>query len=371
MGLIKLAEELAKRRVSKVEAKEKDVSDLLSKSKSKIIQNELAARGRIFCVSAEGFDGLLGFEPYPQIRLGKELAEVARANSLGGVIHSDEFEKQGISKEEAHAIRKALGAGEHSGLVLIAGDERLVKSAAKGIMLRLSAALSGVPAETRAATEEGESRYLRPRPGPARMYPETDIPEVVVTEGRRESLFGMLPESWEEKVRGIEREFSLSAEQALQVYDSELSDVFVETARESKLEPSLIASVMVEMPVRLSREGVPQEKLGAPVLLELIALLEKGAIAKEAVPEVLRKVGTGEAKNVEEAAAVLGLRPMSTRDLEALVDQVIKEKEELVTQTGENAFSPLMGEVMKRARGRIDGKLVSEVLRKKLRKAAK
>jgi len=44
-------------------------------------------------------------------------------------------------------------------------------------------------------------------------------------------------------------------------------------------------------------------------------------------------------------------------------------KRDLVTERGEAAAGPLMGLVMERLRGRADGKLVSEVLREKLRGA--
>jgi len=64
----------------------------------------------VTCLSVSGFAGLLGFEPFPGIRLGKELAEIARTNGLGGVIHSDEFGKQGIAENEAAALRSLTGA---------------------------------------------------------------------------------------------------------------------------------------------------------------------------------------------------------------------------------------------------------------------
>ena len=40
----------------------------------------------------------------------------------------------------------------------------------------------GIPIDTRLATPTGETKFLRPRPGAARMYPETDIPPIIITE---------------------------------------------------------------------------------------------------------------------------------------------------------------------------------------------
>ena len=41
-------------------------------------------------------------------------------------------------------------------------------------------AMSGVPEETRKMLEGGSTAYMRPLPGAARMYPETDVVPVLV-----------------------------------------------------------------------------------------------------------------------------------------------------------------------------------------------
>ena len=56
-----------------------------------------------------------------------------------------------------------------------------LEEAARVVVDRLNAALRGVPEETRGANPDGTTRFLRPRPGAARMYPETDLPPIKVT----------------------------------------------------------------------------------------------------------------------------------------------------------------------------------------------
>ena len=56
-----------------------------------------------------------------------------------------------------------------------------INFAIDSIIKRIEEAKMGVPAETRQATPNGETVYLRPRPGASRMYPETDIPPISVT----------------------------------------------------------------------------------------------------------------------------------------------------------------------------------------------
>ena len=66
--------------------------------------------------------------------------------------------------------------------LIIAGEKISVKFAIDSIINRIELAKNGPPAETRAATQNGDTIFLRPRPGASRMYPETDIPTVKVTD---------------------------------------------------------------------------------------------------------------------------------------------------------------------------------------------
>lgn len=370
VGLVKVAEELAKRKVVSPECSHEDISGLMENSGSAVIRRQLKAGNKVVCVVAPGYAGLLGWEPFGGVRIGKELAELARANSLGGVIHSDEFGKQGVSAEEEARLRKAVRASREDGLVLVAGPAERVDVAVPLMEERLAQAVRGVPAETRAATEEGETRYLRPRPGAQRMYPETDIPVLAVTVDRMKRLAEVAPEPWDLKVKRYEKEYSLSGEMALKLYDSERAQLFESLCSRFTMEPSVIATVVLDLPVRLSREGVDEEKMTDDLLGEVVKAVAEGRLAKEAAPDVLKAVASGEARDVASAAGKLGFAPMSTAELEQLIDKVVEEERKLVLERGESAFSPLMGEVMKRARGRADGGLVSRLLKEKLNKTA-
>ena len=371
MGLLAIKKELEKRGLNAVETSVADVSEAMAGTGSRVLQKQLKQGGRISCVRAVGLAGVLGHEPYPGVRLGRELAEVARANSLGGVIHSDEFPKQGIGEEEAAALRGRVGAKEADALVLVAGSPSKVDATVPLIVERLRQAVAGVPAETRAATEDGESKYMRPRPGAQRMYPETDIPEIAVTAEMRRRALQSLPEPWTEKVKRLGSEYSLSSEMALKVYDSEYSRLFEELCRELKIEPSVVAATLVDLPVRLAREGLGEGSVTQDALVATLRAIASGRVAKEAATDVLRAVASGKSKDVAAAIDSLGLRPMGRPEVESAVESVLAEEAKLIAEKGEMAFSPLMGEVMARARGRADGQLVSAVLREKLKALVK
>ncbi len=367
MGLILVAAEFGKRGRQRFETTSKDVTRLLTKTSSRVIQRAISEGGAVECISSPGLAGLLGWEPFPGIRLGRELAEVARAAGLGGVIHSDEFSKQGISIEEGEQLRREFGSEADAGLVLVAGPSDRVRAAVSLIKERLEEAPDGVPAETRAPTEEGETRYMRPRPGAQRMYPETDIPDIVITEKRIKAAGKGMPELWESRVKRYESDYSLSGDMALKVYDSERAQLFERLADRIGLDASFVATVLVDVPTRLAREGVPEEAITDQVLEDVLRAIAQRRVAKEAAFDMTRLIAKGEAKDVDSAAESLGLRPMDRQELEALVDRVLRDEDKLVRERGEAAFSALMGAVMREARGKANGELASAVLRERLR----
>ncbi len=347
MGLVKIADEIKKRGISEVACTAEDATAAMKATASPVLKRLLQKGGAVTCVSIAAFAGLLGFEPFPGIRLGKELAEIARSNGLGGVIHSDEFSKQGLTEDDAAALRALTGSDSRAGLVLVAGDSPdRVETVAALVVERVKRAPVGVLGETRAATEEGETRYQRPRPGAARMYPETDIPEIVVTEEWKREVRKLLPVPWKEKVTGYSLRYSLSEEAALQLYDSDNSRLFEEVAAKLKLEPSVIASILVEIPVRLSREGIDESKLTDEALSSVLAAVDGGRFAKEAAIDVLRSIGRGESRDVDEAVQKLGLTGMSDQELAKIIGGVLRRNKELIDEKGDRAFRVLMGEVM-------------------------
>ena len=90
-GLILIAEKLKKLSITITEEDILDVTEIFKASDSKIIQKALKLNARIKAIRIRNFSGLFGFEPYPEIRLGKEIGQLVRFFGIGGVFHSDEL----------------------------------------------------------------------------------------------------------------------------------------------------------------------------------------------------------------------------------------------------------------------------------------
>jgi Glu-tRNA(Gln) amidotransferase subunit E-like FAD-binding protein len=176
----------------------------------------------------------------------------------------------------------------------------------------------------------------------------------------------MVPVPWEEKVASFVKTHRLSEDLALQLYDSGQAQLFEKLVSELKLDGSVIASVLAEAPARMAREGVPEDRITPEVFEAVLRSLDSGTFAKEAAYDALKLLSSGEARDVTEAVKKLGLKAMTDDELEALVSQVVARNRSLISERGDRAFSVLMGEVMKVARGRVDGGRVSSAIKRRM-----
>ncbi|MGB8934365.1 MAG: Glu-tRNA(Gln) amidotransferase subunit GatE, partial [Candidatus Nitrosopolaris sp.] len=359
-GLIRIAQKLRDRKAVEEEIGDRieDVTEILGKSSSKVVINTLQENNSIFkAIKVRRFGGMMGFEPYQDIRIGKQLGELVRFYGLGGVFHSDELPGYGINVEEVQAIKNKLRIDtETDAFVLVGGPSYRIDFAIEAIIQRLRMALNGVPPETRAATLEGKTIFSRPRPGAARMYPETDISSIPINSSRIASLSEKVPKSIDEVINSITKKYSLNKKLAEQIFDSDYFNIFEEIARSMReVRPTFIASKLTEDLISLERQGLDSAVLTDEILIDVFKRLDNGTIAKEGVISILEKLMKREAETVEEAKSALGITLISDQELDTTIEKIIKENRAIIIEKQLGAVGILMGKSMILLRGRADG----------------
>jgi len=131
-----------------------------------------------------------------------------------------------------------------------------------------------------------------------------------------------------------------------------------------KVQPKLIATLLTDTLTELSREGFEIDAKSFD-FEGILRLLSENAFGKEAIPEILKFLASHEGASVEDAVEALGLR-VSLDEVERFIENVVREREDFVRERGISAVGPLMGVVMKDLRGKVDGKVVSEMLKAKI-----
>jgi glutamyl-tRNA(Gln) amidotransferase subunit E len=345
-----------------------DVTAVFKQTKCKVIRKALDKDQKVLAVKLPKFGGILKRELMPGFRVGTELSDRARFwGRVGGIFHTDEMPAYGVTAEEVEALRKAAGAREEDAVVFVADTAENVHDALKAVVERAQEAIDGVPAETRTAKEDGTTRYMRPRPGAARMYPETDIPPSLITSALVEKIRLNLPEPAEKKLERLMKEYSLNEKLAKQIVDSEYGVLFEAIVKESGVTATTVAVFLTETLKALRRDGVAVEKVTDGRIKDVFRGIGSGEIAKEAVADVFVWLSKNETKNFQDAVGALGLKMFSKAELETLVDRVIAANRQSVDQLGKKAFGMLMGIVMKEVRGKADPELVGKLFRERLK----
>jgi glutamyl-tRNA(Gln) amidotransferase subunit E len=264
-------------------------------------------------------------------------------------------------------LKKAAKASEQDAVVFVADSPDNDLDALRAVVERAKEAINGVPAETRGANTDGTTKYMRPRPGAARMYPETDIPPTLVTEDFVERVRSNLPEPAEKKIERLKKEYNLNEKLAKQIADSEYGVIFENIAKQRGVTATTVAAFLTETLKSLRREGVEVEKVTDDQVREIFNFVGSGDLAKEAIADVFSWLSKHEDKTVQHAVESLGLKMVSREELEKLVSKVIFQNKQSVDMRDKNVFGQLMGMVMKEVRGKANPELVIKILKEKLK----
>ncbi|WP_227131119.1 Glu-tRNA(Gln) amidotransferase subunit GatE [Halorubellus salinus] len=342
-----------------------DVTETFADTDSGVVRGALDSGGEVWAVRLEGFDGIVGEEIQPDRRLGTELSDHAKRHGAGGIFHTDELPAYGVTEEEVVALREAVDAGEGDAVAMVAADVDVAEAAVEAAADRATVALEGVPEETRGANDDGTTRYLRPLPGAARMYPETDVPPVHLDPSDVDE-----PELLTAKVGRYQDEYGLDAGVAEQVAYGAYMPLFESLVDDDGVDATLAATTLESTLTALRRDDVPTDELTDAHLRDAIALVDAGDVPNEGLEDLLTALARNPGWSAEQAVEEEDLGGVAEDEVREAVVEVVERNGDQVDEQGMGAFSALMGECMGALRGKADGDLVSEVLREEIQARA-
>jgi glutamyl-tRNA(Gln) amidotransferase subunit E len=359
LSLVNIRKELKKKGFKSVKQKIVDVTGIFRGAKSPIVRNR-----KCYAVKLPGFAGMFNINLTPTRRLGQEITNYMKVKTESrGFIHNEEdLEKYGLEKE-FERLKEKLKASRKDCVAIVSGERKVCENALDSLMERINLLLEGVPEETRRALENGDSEYMRPLPGAARLYPETDILPIRINRDKLREINNNLPELLEQK---IERYMKLGLNEELsgQVVQSGRWSVF-EHSLGKGMEPVFLASFLTSGLTQLKRkEGVDVEELSDDRLLEILDMVKAVLIQKEAIGDIVKKALHSRDKPIK--SLVIKGEAFSQADLKGVIRKVIEKNRGVLSRDRPEKI--LMGEVMKEIRGRIPGNLVIKALMEELKK---
>ncbi len=338
-----------------------DVTKDFSNCQSKMVVNGLEQSFTMLALPLPGLAGKIGTKTLDSEgaqlpRLGRELAGAAKLAGVKGVFHSDELPAYGIEDEHVESVRSSLKLSNSDGFVLCLAPKWQAELALESVLLRARAAWHRIPQEVRnvvikkGAPDDGTTAPMRPLPGGARMYPETDIPGQKISSEKWQSILENLPMTDSQRMARMD-EYDVSSDQKEQILARELDDTFVDY--QNDLPAKAWAAVLLE-----------NDEVDPRISSLVLSAKEQGEITRESINEVIAYFAdkNPELDQILAYAEEHGLKPADESQLADIISAVVADRTDFIKERGMGAIGPLMGVVMQQA-GAADGKAVSALLK--------
>ncbi|MFX1310257.1 MAG: Glu-tRNA(Gln) amidotransferase subunit GatE [Promethearchaeota archaeon] len=364
LGLLELKQELKKRKLNEKDIPDSpvDLTNLLAKSKSNFIAKGIKSGKKLYGINFSGFKGIFGKELMEEYRFGTEVSsKVKLISGLKGIIHSDEdLSSYDFSNEDVKKIREKLGFKESDCFVLILGSKKELKKAMDVIVNRIKFAFKGVPPETRRALENGNTEFLRELHGGARLYPDTDSEAIFNSEEEINELRNTLPQYPWITIKQYSKKYKVEERLIKDLIFTGRLKLFDDLIKLYPDNPSLIFTTLLETTTALRRDGKNIENITDHDFSEIFTLLKEKEISKEAIEEIMSLKADSPELSIEKIKKELKIESISIEDLKQLIEEIINKNIKMIKDKEIRAKGPLMGEIMKKVRGKIDGAIVSK-----------
>jgi len=371
-----------------------NVTDEFATCDSSMIQQTISSDGSIIGVSLPGLANSIGMkvldnEGSQLPRLGRELAGAAKLAGVAGIFHSDELPAYGITESVVNSVRSKMGLEDKDGFVLCAAPEWQAMLALESVIHRARLAYHRIPKEVRnviirkGAPEDGTTSPMRPLPGSARMYPETDVPVRLIQDEDWERVFSNMPPSAEERLAKLQP-LGLSDNQIEALLGGELDDLVHDPFNDGTPLPEGVSakawtSLILDKTVNdvAEKTGITSDEVPYSLLCLALNSREQGGMTREGLIPLSSKAlqqgvwPTDKETMVNWFNAVAeedGFKPADASSIEAIVDEILAERVDFIAERGMGAMGPLMGVILDRLGSGADGKAVSAILRQRLSK---
>jgi len=360
-NLLKLKDELKKRKITteNMQYADSDVTEPLRKTDFEPIRSCIENGGFVKSVVLKGFHGLLQWQTQTNTVFAKEISDrvrvIACLTSLPNIICFDDPEKS-ITSTEWNEVKTLSDNTNKDAIILVWGSKRDLKTAVEEIVIRAREAALGVPSETRQALSDGTDGFERILPGPGRMYPDTDLPPKLISGEVIKELALSVPKNYWNREK-MYRKLGVPEDVIIPLTISKFSQFFEYLVNEEKVDPILSSVVIIQFMKRLKKRGKKISIIEEPILKEIFSLYNSGDLVKDGIYRALMnciELGKFSKDGIP--------KPCSSKELTGIIKESEKEMASLQLYDPGNYKKLLMGVIMKKAGGRVNGSEVADII---------
>ena len=314
--------------------------------------------------AAKKIEATKEYAKYRLDRLGIPLLEIATGPELKDPEHVKEVaEKLGLLLRSTGKVKRGIGTIRQDVNVSIQGKDRVeikgfqdLRSIPKVIEYEVERQVAEHKAgkhvkHVRKAEPDLTTSYLRPMPGAARMYPETDVPTIPITKEILSSI--ELPELIEDQAKDLEK-LGIDSKLAIKIVKEGKAETFRELSSKLKnLKLTFIVDTFNSLPSALNKDfSIDEKEATEERIVALLYLVNENKVPKNQMAQALAAIVKGTFKESD-------YEGVSEKELETAIKEIIKKQPGL----NEGAY---MGLIMKHFKGRVDGRKAMDGLKKSL-----
>lgn len=343
-----------------------EITECFKECDSSIINENLNLENAgVMGMRLKGFKGIMGHEIHSGYRFGLEVSDRNKAHfsSIKGLFHLDELPKYGIGDDEISKISSLLDLGELDNFVFIVYEKEYATQSLENIKTIICEMMQGVSSEVRQVDSKGtKTVFLRPMPGSARMYPETDVPFISLDEKKLKNLESKLPELYDDKIKRIQKNLGVDYHKTQQLLEEFSENQLQELLKISNKNAQELYSIVFDIPKDIKkREGVEPQALNYSLLQQLLELTTTDNLSQKAIRDIFLSLYNDNLQEIENLRKYVEEKQLI---VEQLNDEELKNLlQEVVENNKEAPFGAIMGQAVKAVNGRADGKRISEMLK--------
>lgn len=352
-SLLDIKKELVDKIKTFIEPEIVNVTKIFEKTESKVIRTALDKKGVVFAINLKGFKGLVGKEITPGRRLGTEFSDYGKMAGVGGLFHTDEMPNYGITQKEVDKLNKILECDKDDAFIMVADLEEKSRAALEKVIQRAKLCFVEVPKEVRKANQDASTSFLRPMPGSARMYPETDIK--LITNYYSTEID--IPKTLHEQAKDLEKKYGLSKDLSLSIIDSEFFDLFLDMVkRYHNIKPAYIAENLIGIKKDIKKNYNKEVDVAQTDFEIVFNALDRGQISKDSVIEIFSRIDEKLTSEI-----VKEYKLMDESEIKIILEKIVADNKD-------QKINVLMGLAMKELRGKADGKKIMQILNELIKK---
>jgi len=236
------------------------------------------------------------------------------------------------------------------------------------LLKRLNYFLKGVPQETRVVTIEGNTEYMRPLSGSARMYPETDLDSINFTDDLISEVKKNLPLSLKEREILYVSKFKINPQLADKMKLNNFAPIFEEIVKKTNINATTLSVFLLEDLIKASRDSlVDLDDVSDKLLLNffsfknILDVVPKSKLLDTFIeylknPFLLDQI-------------ILKNKKVDVDDsvLRKIIVEIILENKNVIEKQKERSIGLIMGRTMAKTDNKYDGKLISEIAKQEIK----